>query len=118
MKLELIEAIRNLQFIMKQLLFQQDQEIAKVLEKLNSKQMKILKASRKELFEKYEQQALRPLPLKSFDFSQWKKAKVNIDYHVELDGHYYSVPCNYVREEVEICFSLHSVTILKEGTVI
>jgi transposase len=50
-----------------------------------------------------------------FAFAQWKKAKVNIDYHVELDRHYYSVPHQYVREEVQIRYTETSVEIFYQS---
>jgi transposase len=46
--------------------------------------------------------ALRPLPAERFEACLWKSAKVNIDYHVEFDGHYYSVPHALVRTTVEL----------------
>ena len=52
-----------------------------------------------------DQPALRPLPAQPFVFAEWKFARVNIDYHVELDGHYYSVPHALVGEEVELRFT-------------
>ena len=53
--------------------------------------------SRRSLFEQLDRPALRPLPAERYVFAQWKKARVNIDYHVEVDGHYYSVPHALIR---------------------
>lgn len=58
--------------------------------------------SRKQLFEELDQPALRPLPERPYEFATWKNAKVNIDYHVAFEGHYYSVPHPLVRQEVRI----------------
>ena len=66
--------------------------IKKLLEDLNNRPMQKLKKSRRELFERLDHPALQPLPLIAFPYAEWKKAKVNIDYHIELEGHYYSVP--------------------------
>ena len=49
-------------------------------------------ASRRDLFERYDRPALQPLPAERFVHGDWLKARVNIDYHVEVDHHYYSVP--------------------------
>jgi transposase len=49
-----------------------------------------------------DQPALRPLPTTRFELARWKRARVNIDYHVELDGHYYSVPHRLVRTGVQL----------------
>ncbi|MCK4502708.1 MAG: IS21 family transposase, partial [Desulfuromonadales bacterium] len=67
-------------------------EIRKLLIDLNSRPFKKLPGSRKEAFESLDQPVLKPLPADAYTFSQWKKVRVNIDYHVEIDGHYYSVP--------------------------
>jgi transposase len=60
-------------------------------ERLNDRPMQKLGASRRQLFETIERAALKPLPAQPFELCEWKKARVNIDYHVEFDGHYYSV---------------------------
>jgi predicted transcriptional regulator len=54
--------------------------------------MQKLKRSRRQQFERLDRPALKPLPLIPFPYAEWKTAKVNVDYHIELDGHYYSVP--------------------------
>ena len=67
--------------------------IAELLADLNARPMRLYRASRRELFERLDQPALRPLPAEAFVYSDWKiGARVNIDYHIELHGHYYSVP--------------------------
>jgi transposase len=59
-------------------------------------------AIRAELFERVDCPALKPLPTEPFIFGEWKKARVNIDYHIELDcHHYYSVPFELRGEQVE-----------------
>ena len=45
---------------------------------------------------------LKPLPSNAYVFAHWKTARVHIDYHVEIEGHYYSVPYQYVREQIEV----------------
>jgi len=71
-------------------------------EELNNKIMRHLKVSRKHLFENYERAVLGPLPAQPFEIPVWKKAKVNIDYHVEMEGHYYSVPYTLIGEKIEV----------------
>jgi transposase len=79
--------------------------IAILLEKLNTRPFRKLKGCRKELYEKVDRPALKPLPATLFEFFNFKLAKVAINYHVEVDGHQYSVPFQYVQKEVEIRFS-------------
>ncbi|MFH1778194.1 MAG: IS21 family transposase [Candidatus Omnitrophota bacterium] len=69
-----------------------NQAIRELLSELNNKPFQKLTGSRLSVFKDIEQAALLPLPQYRYQFAQWKKAKVNIDYHVELFGHYYSVP--------------------------
>jgi len=73
-----------------------------LLEKLNERPMRKLGKSRRELFAEVERAALKPLPSRPYELAFWKKARVNIDYHVELEGHWYSVPYGLVGKEVEL----------------
>jgi len=73
-----------------------NREIARLLERLNTRPFKKLPGSRRELFERLERPALRPLPAQPYEFAEWKKVRVNIDYHVDIEGHYYSVPYQLV----------------------
>jgi transposase len=72
------------------------------LEFLNNRPFEKLQATRKSLFETLEKPVLKPLPIHRFVFAEWKTAKVNIDYHIEVDRHYYSVPYQLIHEKVEV----------------
>lgn len=74
--------------------------IRELLEELNDRPMRHLGKSRRELFEALDRPALKPLPAEPYEFATWKKTKVSIDYHVEFDGHYYSVPHRLIGEKV------------------
>ncbi len=76
--------------------------IAELLEDLNTRTMRRYRASRRDLFEKLERSALKPLPATRFSYGEWKKARVHIDYHVVFDDHFYSAPYQMVGEEVWI----------------
>jgi transposase len=79
-----------------------NQAIRELLDELNTRLMKHLGRSRHELFEMLDQPALKPLPESPYEFALWKKARVNIDYHVEFEKHYYSVPHTLIHEAVYI----------------
>jgi len=79
-----------------------NQAIGELLDELDAKLMKHLGRSRRELFETLDQPALKPLPETPYEFAIWKKARVNIDYHIEFEKHYYSVPHTLIREEVYV----------------
>ncbi len=81
-----------------------NEHIGRLLEELNVRPMRVYKRSRRELFEELDRPSLRPLPETPYEFAQWKKARVNLDYHVELGGHYYSVPYRLVHQAVELRF--------------
>lgn len=72
------------------------------LKELNDRLMKHLGASRRQLFEQLDRPALLPLPPNRYELAVWKLAKVNIDYHVEFDRNFYSVPHGHLGERVEV----------------
>jgi len=76
--------------------------IALLLVDLNQRPFKKLPGCRRSAFEQLDAPALQPLPATRFELCTWKSAKVNIDYHVEFDGHYYSVPHRLVRSTVQL----------------
>lgn len=85
-------------------------------EDLNSRPMKKYGGiSRRQLFDRIERAELRPLPTERFEFCEWKQPRVNIDYHVEVDRHYYSVPSTLVGEIVDARFTASTVELLHRG---
>lgn len=72
------------------------------LDLLNNRPGQGLPASRRELFDTLDRVALRPLPAQPYELALWKKARVHMDYHVQVDSHFYSVPYRFVRAEVEV----------------
>jgi len=83
--------------------------IRELVTDLNARPFKKLQGCRREAFERLDQPVLRPLPPSRMPIVRFKRARVNIDYHVELDGHYYSVPHRLVRTEVELRLSSTTV---------
>ena len=86
--------------------------IAELLLELNARAFKKLPGCRASAFEVLDRPALRALPANRMPIARFKRARVNIDYHVELDGHYYSVPHRLVRAEVELRVTAGAVEIL------
>lgn len=74
--------------------------IAGGLQALNQKPFKKLPGSRQSLFASLDRPALHPLPLQPYEDAEWKLVRVNIDYHVEVDGHYSSVPSRRVKPQL------------------
>jgi len=92
-----------------------NQAIGEFLQRLNARKFRKLNTSRAKLFEEMERAALRPLPAEPFSFGAWSTVRVNIDYHVEVDRHYYSVPFQYVHETMEARTSEQTVEIFRLG---
>lgn len=82
---------------------------------LNARPFKKLPGSRQSMFEDLDRPALRPLPARPYEYAEWKTAKVNIDYHVEVDRHWYSVPYQLVGERCDIRVSARVVEVLHRG---
>jgi transposase len=89
--------------------------IAAQLEALNTRPFQKLPGSRASVFAEREAALLRPLPSEPFAYRTRKIARVHIDYHVELAGHYYSVPYHLAREQVELRFDARTVEIYHQG---
>ena len=96
-------------------LAQLNSAIAELLERLNARAFRKLPGCRRTLFEQLDAPALGPLPARPFVFSDFKPARVNIDYHVEFEGHYYSVPYALVRREVMVRYTVSTVEVLHAG---
>ncbi len=88
-------------------------EIGRLVEWVNDRPFKKLAGSRRTLFEELDRPALRPLPAERYEFALWRKAKVNIDYHVEVraERHYYSVPYRLVGDTVDVRLSAATVEV-------
>ena len=90
--------------------------ITELLADLNARPMRLYRASRRELFARLDQPALRPLPAEAFVYGDWKVgARVSIDYHIELHGHYYSVPYPLLHEHVDARLTASTVEIFHRG---
>jgi transposase len=91
------------------------QAVSALLEKLNTRPMRKLKKSRRQLFEELERPVLKPLPSARYELAWWKKARVNIDYHVEVEGQLYSVPYTLVGKQVEVRVTAACVEVFLGG---
>ncbi len=91
-----------------------NKRIQELVDDLNDRRRKYFgNKSRRELFEVIEKPFLKPLPTERFTIGSWKKAKVAVDYHVEHENHYYSVPYTYRGEEVHLRISATTIEVFK-----
>lgn len=110
----ILARLRNEQFFSLEAL---NERIGELAVELNERPMRRYgDVTRRELFERLDRPALRSLPAERFLYATWKPARVNIDYHVEIDKHYYSVPYTLVHEHVEIRLSTWTVEVFHKGT--
>ena len=79
-----------------------NQCIRVLLDDLNSRPFRALPGNRQEAFKALDQPALRALPKHPYEYVEIRRCRVNIDYHIEFQRHYYSVPHQYVGEQVDL----------------
>jgi len=96
-------------------LLEVNEAIAEQIEKLNNRPFQKLEGTRRSLFETLEKPALKPLPLQRYIYTDWKRAKPNIDYHIEVGHHYYSVPYQLIQHRLDVRFSDTLVEVLFKG---
>lgn len=108
-----VAALRHRKFFA---LAELNEAIAPLLDKLNQRPFrKRQDACRASLLEQLDRPALKALPAERYVFAQWKKVRPNIDYHVEIERHYYSVPHQLVGVELEARYTATTVEIFYHG---
>lgn len=108
----IVAALRKRKFFSRE---EVNQAIAELLGGLNQRPFRKRPGSRATLFAQLDRPALKPLPATRYQFGEWKKARVNIDYHIELERHFYSVPYALVHQEVDVHLTGETVEILHRG---
>ncbi len=89
--------------------------IAVEVANLNNRVTRHLGASRQTLFEELERSALKPLPVEPYMFAEWKECRAGLDYHVEVEKHYYSVPHGLLREAMWARITARTVEVFHRG---
>lgn len=92
-----------------------NREIAAALERLNGKPLRRLGVSRRELFDRLDRPVLNPLPAEPYEYAEWLRMRVGLDYHVEVAGAAYSVPHALIRQEVEVRLGARTVEVFRVG---
>ena len=85
------------------------------LKAYNSRPFQKMDGSRRSMFEALDRPALKALPCQRYELARWKQAKVNIDYHVAVDKHCYSVPYALVHKQVEVRSTQSTVELFFKG---
>ena len=105
----ILAALRNFTFFS---LAELNQAIREKLKELNHRPFQKLDTTRQELFETLDRPALKPLPEKPYEYAEWKNPRVHIDYHIDVEGHYYSVPHQLASHQVEVRLTTQTVEVL------
>ena len=108
----ILAALRHRQFFS---LTELNTAIGELLEKLNTRPFRKLSGCRREHFEQLDRPALKPLPAQRYVYAEWKQARVHIDYHVAIGGHYYSVPYTLIKKAVEVRITRNTVECFHRG---
>jgi len=91
-------------------------KIAELLVRLNTRKFRKLTTCRKDLFVTVEHEKLKPLPPTGYEYREWKWAKVSVDYHIEIDSHYYSTPHAFIGKTVGVWITVKTVEIVVSCT--
>jgi transposase len=90
--------------------------IGDLLADLNDRRiMRRVGQTRRQLFEAIDRPALKALPLEPYVFAEWRRRRAGLDYHVEIERHYYSVPYRFAREPVEARITARTIELFHKG---
>ena len=108
----IIAKLRNRRFFS---LAELNAAIRELVTALNDRVTRHLGASRRALFEELERSALKPLPAEPYTYAEWKECRAGLDYHVEVEKHYYSVPHTLLRETMWARITARTVEVFHRG---
>jgi len=89
--------------------------IAELLTRLNQRPFKKLPGSRRSQFEAIDRPALKLLPMTPYEYAEWKRARVHIDYHIEVERHYYSVPHHLIKRQLDVRTTVSTIECFHKG---
>jgi transposase len=108
----ILARLRNRRFFS---LAELNRAIAELVTDLNARPMRRLGVSRRDLFLELDSPALQPLPAEPYEYAEWRPRRVGRDYHVDIDGHYYSVPYRLIREQLDARITEHTIELFCKG---
>lgn len=111
----ILARLRNRRFFS---LAELNQAIHDLVEQVNGRPMRGWGTTRRALYEQLDRPALGELPPTPYEYADWKRCRVNLDYHIEIARHFYSVPFRLLREEVEARITAQTVEIFHRGKLV
>jgi transposase len=92
-----------------------NEAIGQLLDRLNSRRFRKRDATRASLFAEIDRPALQSLPAERYVMAEWKTVRANIDYHVEIEQHYYSVPYQFAGQQLDARSTSTTVELFQGG---
>ena len=89
--------------------------ITALVEQLNDRPMRGWGTTRRALFDQFDRPVLSKLPTVAYEYADWRRRRVGLDYHVEVDRGFYSVPHQLLRQEVEVRLTTGTVEVFHRG---
>ncbi len=108
----IMAALRNRTFFS---LAEANAAIAELLIKLNNRPFRKLPGCRRSQFEELDKPVLKPLPKMPYEYAEWKLTRAGVDYHVDVDRHYYSVPYQLQKEQLDVRITRRIVECFHKG---
>jgi transposase len=108
----ILARLRNRRFFS---LAELNQAIGELVTDLNARPMRRLGVSRRDLFLELDKPALKSLPVEPYEYAEWRVRRVGLDYHVDIDGHYYSVPHRLIREQLDARITARTIELFRKG---
>jgi transposase len=111
----ILARLRNRRFFS---LAELNRAIRELVENLNDRPMRGWGTTRHALFEQLDRPALQSLPSAPYEYADWKRCRANLDYHIEIAKHFYSVPFRLLRQEVEARITAKTVETFHRGKLV
>ena len=111
----ILARLRNRRFFS---LAELNRAIRELVDQPNDRPMRGWGTTRRALFEQLDRPALQSLPPTPYEYADWKRCRVNLDYHIEIAKHFYSVPFRLLRQEVEARVTAKTVEIFHRGKLV
>ena len=108
----ILARLRNRRFFS---LAELNRAIAELVVDLNARPMRRLGVSRRDLFLELDRPALKELPAEPYEYAEWRVRRVGLDYHVDIGGHYYSVPHRLIREQLDARVTERTIELFHKG---
>ncbi|HHT0605498.1 TPA: IS21 family transposase [Legionella pneumophila] len=92
-----------------------NESIKPLLKAYNERAFYELEGSRLSQYLEVDKPALKALPSRPYTYAEWKKARSGGDYHVAINKHYYSIPHQYLKENIDVRITATTIECFHKG---